>query len=126
MPKTKWWKHKVSSVLITKKVKRIDKNGEEVTKRYLTNLKLLIEQNLCHAHYQIFSISSLKEFIKSNANMQIIKNVKLVELSTKIVSAMTSYYTSVFVAIGITQTVCWKLRGDLLIHTNLRAMISIS
>ena len=109
MSKTKQWKHKTFSVLITKEVKRIDKNGEEVTKKYLTNSNLLTEQNLCHAHYQIFSIIPLKEFIKSNANMQIIK--KRLELSTKIVSAILitqtlkvmSYYRSVCVAIGITK-----------------------
>ena len=54
----------------------------------------------------------MNEFIKSNADMgMIIKNVKCVELNTKIVGAafnthtlkMMSYYTNVCVAIGITK-----------------------
>ena len=60
---------------------------KKLQKPYLTNYNLLIAQDLCQTHYQIFLIILLKEFIKSNANMEmIIKNVKRGELNTTIVS----------------------------------------
>ena len=51
------------TVLIEKKVTRIDKNGKKIQKLYLTNYNLLIAQDLWQAHYQIFLIIFLKEFI---------------------------------------------------------------
>ena len=56
------------TVPIEKEVTRIDKNGEEVTKIYLTCYGLLIKQDLWQAHYQILSIIFLKEFIEVNLN----------------------------------------------------------
>ena len=47
---------------------------------YSTNYNLLIVQDLWQAHYQIFMIIFLKEFIKLNGNMDmIIKNAKRME-----------------------------------------------
>ena len=50
-------------------VTRIDKNGEEITKQYLTYYNLMIAQGLWQAHYQILSIIFLKKFIELNVNM---------------------------------------------------------
>ena len=50
------------TVLIEKKVTRIDKNGKKIQKIYLTNYNLLIAQDLWQAHYQILLIIFLKEF----------------------------------------------------------------
>ena len=48
------------------------KNEEEITKNiYSTDYNLFIEQNLWQAHYQILSISFLKEFVKLNVNTEI-------------------------------------------------------
>ena len=47
---------------------------------YLTHYHLLIVQDLWEAHYQILLIISLKAFIKLNANTNMIKNAKHVEL----------------------------------------------
>ena len=56
---------------------------------YFTDYNLLIAQDLWQAHYQILLIIFLKEFTKLNANADmIIKNVKLAELNTRIVSAV--------------------------------------
>ena len=46
-----------------------DKNGEEITKQYLTYYNLMIAQGLWQAHYQILSIIFLKKFIELNVNM---------------------------------------------------------
>ena len=51
------------TVLIEKKVTRIDKNGKKIQKIYLTNYNLLIAQDLWQAHYQILLTIFLKEFI---------------------------------------------------------------
>ena len=50
------------SVPIEKKVKRIDKDREEIAKKHLT------DYNLWQAHYQILLIISLKEYIKIKCN----------------------------------------------------------
>ena len=63
------------TVPIEKEVTKVDKNGEKITKNIsyiLLYYTLLIAQDLWQAHYQIFSIIFLKEFIKSNVN----KNMK--------------------------------------------------
>ena len=52
-------------------------------KPYLTNSNLLMVQDLRQAHQMLQTIL-LKGLIKLNANMDIIKNVKHVELNTKI------------------------------------------
>ena len=60
---------------------------KKLTKPYPTGYNLLMAENLWEAHYQPFLITLLKEFIKLNANTNmIIKNLKHVELNTKIVS----------------------------------------
>ena len=57
-------------------------------KLYLTDYNFLTAQDLWQAHHQILLIILLKELVKSNINTDMmIKNVKFVELSTKIVSA---------------------------------------
>ena len=50
-------------------VTRIDTNGEEITKQYLTYYNLMIAQGLWQAHHQILSIIFLKKFIELNVNM---------------------------------------------------------
>ena len=63
-----------------KKVTRIDKEGKKSQKLHFTDYNLLIPQDLWQAHYQIFLITLLNEFIKLNVNMDTrIKNLKLVE-----------------------------------------------
>ena len=71
-------------VLITKEVKRIDKNREEITKTVSCKLNSLSVQDLWQAHYQILSTISLKKFIKLKVNMDmLIKYVKHVKLKYK-------------------------------------------
>ena len=54
---------------------------------YLTYYNLLIVQNSWQAHYQIFSIIFLKEFIELNVNVNMtIKNVRLAQLNISIVT----------------------------------------
>ena len=61
---------------------------KKLQKPYPTDASLLIAQDLWQAHSWILLIILLKEFIKSNVNMDmIIKHVKSVELNTKTVSA---------------------------------------
>ena len=63
-------------------------------KPYLTNYNLLIAQDLWQAHYQILSIILVKEIIKLNVNTDTMtKNVKLMELNTKIVTAFLNTQT---------------------------------
>ena len=50
-------------VPIEKEVTRIDKIGKEIT-----DYNLLIEKGLWRCHYQISSITFLKEFIELNVN----------------------------------------------------------
>ena len=84
-----WRKHRKNTtftVPIEKEATKIDENGEEI-KKYKYNIyhNLLIAQGLCRSHYQILSITIMKEFIKLNVNMNtMIKNVKLVELEISI------------------------------------------
>ena len=76
-------KYTTFAFLITKEVERISKNGEEITKTISYKLQLLIAQDLWQDQYQILLIILLKDFIKSNVNMDmIINNVKHVELNT--------------------------------------------
>ena len=57
----------------------------KLQKIYLTYYNLLIVQDLWQAHYQIFSIIFLKEFIELNVKLDMmIKNVKHLELNTGI------------------------------------------
>ena len=64
-------KCKTFSVLITKNVKKIDKNKEKMKKPYLTNSNLLIAQYLWQVHYKILLIILLREFVKLNAPVAI-------------------------------------------------------
>ena len=81
-------KYKTFSFPMIKEVKRIDKNGKQISKNIYYNYNLLIE-NVWQIHYRILLILLLKEFTKLNANMDIIiKNSKRMELNTKIVSAL--------------------------------------
>ena len=52
---------------------------------YFTEYSLLTDQDLQQPPYQILFIILLKEFIKLNANMDIMKNVKHKKLNTKLV-----------------------------------------
>ena len=80
------------TVPIEKKVARIDKSGEEITKIFLTYYNLLITQDLWQSYYQIFPIMFLKELIKLNVNVDtMIKNVKLAELNISIATAFLIY-----------------------------------
>ena len=61
-------------------------------KSYITNQNLLIVQNLWQAHFQISSIILVKKLINLNANMKmIIKNMKHIELNSKIASSAKEY-----------------------------------
>ena len=61
---------------------------KKLLKIYLTYYNLLIAQDLWQDHYQILSVIFLKEFVKLNVNMDtMIKNMKIVELHTKYVTA---------------------------------------
>ena len=61
---------------------------KKLLKIYLTYYNLLIAQDLWQDHYQILSIIFLKEFVKLNVNLDtMIKNMKIVELHTKYVTA---------------------------------------
>ena len=63
-------------------------------KQYLTDYNLLIVQDLWPGHYQMLSIILLKEFVELNVNTDMmIKNLKLVELNTKIVTAFLDTQT---------------------------------
>ena len=57
-------KHITFTVSIEKKVTKIDKNGKEITKIYLTYYNFLAVQNLWQAHHKILSIVFVKEFIE--------------------------------------------------------------
>ena len=63
------------------------KMGKKSQKPYLTDYNLLIVQDLWQAHYQVLLIILLKEFLRLNVNTDaMIKNVKIAQLNTKIVS----------------------------------------
>ena len=67
---------------------------KKLQKLYLTNYNLLTVEDLWQTHYQILLIILLKKFIKLHVNMDmIIKNVTLVELNTKLKSAVLNTQT---------------------------------
>ena len=67
---------------------------DKLQKIYPLDYNLLIVQDLWQAHYQILSIILLKKFIKFNVNTDVmIKNIKLTELNTKIVTAILNIQT---------------------------------
>ena len=69
---------------------KIGKRGKKLNRySYPTNYNFLIVRDIWKVSYQILLIVLLKEFIKLNANMEmIIKNAKLAELDTKIAIAI--------------------------------------
>ena len=69
----------------------MERNNKKV---YLTYYNLLIVQNLWQVHYQILSIIFLKEFKELNVNTDMmIKNVKFMELSIRIVTVFLNIQT---------------------------------
>ena len=83
---------------ISKEAKGIYKNEKKKTsktktKTYLTNYNLLTAQDLWQAHYQILLTILLMEFIKLNAEMNTIINVKHGDLNTKALSAFLNIQT---------------------------------
>ena len=59
--------------------------GKKLQKLYLTYYNLLIAPDLWQAHYQILSITFLKEFIELNVNSDMtIKSVKHAESNISI------------------------------------------
>ena len=67
---------------------------KKTQKLYPTDCNFLIAQNLCKIHYQVLLIILLKEFIKSNVKINIIrKNVRRLELNTKIATAFSNTKT---------------------------------
>ena len=67
------------------------KMEKKLQKTYCTYYNLLIAQGLWQAHYQIWSIIFLKEFIELNVNTDMmIKNVKLLELNISIANISIS------------------------------------
>ena len=67
---------------------------DKLQKIYPLDYNLLTVQDLWQAHYQILSIILLKKFIKFNVNTDVmIKNIKLTELNTKIVTAILNIQT---------------------------------
>ena len=80
------------TILIEKKVLRIDKNEEEIQKKFLTCYNLLLKQDSWQVHYQILSIIILKKFIELNLNMDtMIENVKHVKLNIGIATPLIEY-----------------------------------
>ena len=66
----------------------------KLQKLYTSDYNLLIAQDLWQTRFQILLIIFLQEFIKLNVNTDMmIKNVKLVGLNTKIVSAALNIKT---------------------------------
>ena len=61
-------------VLITKEVKRTSKNAEEFTKRIFYKLQFIDSARFMESSkiYQILLTTLLKEFVKLNANMDMI------------------------------------------------------
>ena len=70
---------------------KIEKESQQI---YPTYYNLLIGKNFWQAHYQVLSIVFPKVFIKLNVNSDaMIKNVKLLELNTKIESTFLNTKT---------------------------------
>ena len=77
-----------------KEMIRIEKKENKLQKPYSSDYNLLIAQDLWQVHYQALLIILLKEFIKSNENLNtMIKNMKLAELTTKIAVAFLDTQT---------------------------------
>ena len=71
------------------KLIKMEKKLKKISRLQFPDHNLLITQDLWQVHYQILLIILLKEFIKVKVNTDMmINNMKLVELSAKIVSAV--------------------------------------
>ena len=68
--------------------------GKKLQKAYLN---ILIVQDLWQAHSQMLLIGLLKEFIKLNVNMDLMIDMKPVELDTKIATAFWNRQTLKFI-----------------------------
>ena len=82
----KHWKiHNLCCSNRKRSYQKLIKMEKKLQKIYLIDYNLLIAQDLLQALYQILSTISLKEFIKSNVNTEMmIGNVKLVEFNINI------------------------------------------
>ena len=70
------------------------KMEKKLQKQYLIDYILLIMQDLWQAHCQVLFIILLEGFIKLNLHRDsMIKNIKLVELNTKILTAFLNTQT---------------------------------
>ena len=82
------------TVPIEKEVTKLIKMLKKLQKIYLPYYNFLIVQDLWQAHYQIFSIIFLKEFIELNVNLDtVIKNVKHVKLNISIATVFSNIQT---------------------------------
>ena len=71
------------------KLIKMEKKLKKISRLQFPDYNLLITQDLWQIHYQILLIILLKEFIKVKVNTDMmINNMKLAELSAKIVSAV--------------------------------------
>ena len=71
------------------KLIKMEKKFKKISRLQFPDYNLLITQDLWQVHYQILLIILLKEFIKVKVNTDMmINNMKLAELSAKIVSAV--------------------------------------
>ena len=79
---------------IKKRLQELMKMEKKLKKIYLTYYNVLTAQDLWQAHYQILSITFLKEFLELNVNADMmIKNVKLVELNVNIATVFLNVQT---------------------------------
>ena len=71
------------------KLIKMEKKLKKISRLQFPDYNLLKTQDLWQVHYQILLIILLKEFIKVKVNTDMmINNMKLAELSAKIVSAV--------------------------------------
>ena len=71
------------------KLIKMEKKLKKLSRLQFPDYNLLITQDLWQVHYQILLIILLKEFIKVKVNTDMmINNMKLAELSAKILSAV--------------------------------------
>ena len=71
------------------KLIKMEKKLKKLSRLQFPDYNLLITQDLWQVHYQILLIILLKEFIKVKVNTaMMINNMKLAELSAKILSAV--------------------------------------
>ena len=76
-----------------KKLQELMKMEQKLQKIYLTYYNLLIAQDLWQAHYQVFSIIFLEEFIELNVNTNMMILVRLVKLNLSIATVFSNRQT---------------------------------